>query len=510
MNNIIYIVIILSAMLPARWRSSQYLSFRQVIASMSGVPTKPASGYRDRDSGGLANVGGNGNYWCAIPNSTANGRNLNFNSGNVYPQNANNRAYGFSVRPARAFKDRLFFIDLAVTYTYEQIYDLTADAYHEERKNIRNHYLPLKFEIRQEERIKNIARKLYKREYHTQPYGCFMLEDPTIREVFFPYVDDAIVSHILFGLVNPIFDRTFIYDNYSCRKGKGTLFGINRMEHFIRSCTDNYRYDAYALNIDISGFFMAINKGILYSIICDALEHYRHRPISLGSSITWDDIIDFSFVDYLVRLDLFNHPLDNCIRIGDQSLRAKIPANKLLANSLLGSGVPIGKVTNQLNSSIYLNVVDQYAKRVLKARYYGRYVDDSRIISRDICFLEECKHAIGEFLRDKLKLTMHPDKTCITSADEVNFLGAVLRPYRRYASNKTIKRFRECIMQCNEVVTTEDIDLHIVLCTINSYLGYLKHFNEKKIVKQVIRDTKLIDYFDFDPLYECATIKKSK
>ena len=112
--------------------------------------------------------------------------------------------------------------------------------------------------------------------------------------------------------------------------------------------------------------------------------------------------------------------------------------------------------------------------------------------------------------RDKLKLTMHPDKTCITSADEVNFLGAVLRPYRRYASNKTIKRFRECIMQCNEVVTTEDIDLHIVLCTINSYLGYLKHFDEKKIVKRIILNTRLTDYYDFDPLYECATIKKSK
>ena len=101
MNNIIYIVIILLAMLPARWRSSQYLSLGQVIASMSGVPTKPASGYRNNGSGGLTNVGGNGNYWCAIPSSATDGRNLDFYSGDVYPQDANSRAYGFSVRPAR-------------------------------------------------------------------------------------------------------------------------------------------------------------------------------------------------------------------------------------------------------------------------------------------------------------------------------------------------------------------------------------------------------------------------
>ncbi|MGN1219512.1 MAG: hypothetical protein ACI4TU_01080, partial [Candidatus Cryptobacteroides sp.] len=196
-----------------------------------------------------------------------------------------------------------------MTYNYDNIYDLTANAYHDEIKNIRNHYLPLKFEIRQEDHIKAIAQKLYKREYHTQPYGCFMIQNPTIRQVFFPYIDDAIVSHILFSLINPIFDRAFIYDSYSCRVGKGTLFGIERLEHFIRSCTNNYRYDAYALNIDISGYFMSINKGILYSIICDDLEKYRYRPINCNQTTTWNDTIDFAFVDYLVRLDLFNNPL---------------------------------------------------------------------------------------------------------------------------------------------------------------------------------------------------------
>ena len=49
--------------------------------------------------GSLSNDGTNGYYWSASPNNTNNGYNLNFNSGNVNPQNNNNRAYGFSVRP---------------------------------------------------------------------------------------------------------------------------------------------------------------------------------------------------------------------------------------------------------------------------------------------------------------------------------------------------------------------------------------------------------------------------
>ena len=61
----------------------------------------PASGYRSGGSGGLAGVGGGGYYWCAIPSSATHGRDLDFGSGGVCPQGASDRAYGFSVRPAR-------------------------------------------------------------------------------------------------------------------------------------------------------------------------------------------------------------------------------------------------------------------------------------------------------------------------------------------------------------------------------------------------------------------------
>ena len=44
------------------------------------------------------NRGSNGNYWSSSLNSATNGRNLNFNSGGVNPQNNNNRFNGFAVR----------------------------------------------------------------------------------------------------------------------------------------------------------------------------------------------------------------------------------------------------------------------------------------------------------------------------------------------------------------------------------------------------------------------------
>jgi len=56
----------------------------------------PAAG--NRNGTGLNNRGSNGNYWSSSLNSSANGYNLNFNSGGVNPANNNNRFNGFSVR----------------------------------------------------------------------------------------------------------------------------------------------------------------------------------------------------------------------------------------------------------------------------------------------------------------------------------------------------------------------------------------------------------------------------
>ena len=85
-----------------------------VPAFKSEILQTLASGYRTNDSGGLNNVGSNGSYWAAVPNSAANGRNLNFNASNVNPLNTNNRANGFSVRAVRAFDNlcRFYFYEI--------------------------------------------------------------------------------------------------------------------------------------------------------------------------------------------------------------------------------------------------------------------------------------------------------------------------------------------------------------------------------------------------------------
>ena len=66
---------------------------------------RPASGYRNRTSGALSNVGTNGYAWSSSPNASGNvnAGNLNFNASYVNPLNNANRANGFPVRCVRAF-----------------------------------------------------------------------------------------------------------------------------------------------------------------------------------------------------------------------------------------------------------------------------------------------------------------------------------------------------------------------------------------------------------------------
>ncbi len=60
----------------------------------------PASGWRSFLNGSLSDVGSDGYYWSAVPNSVYDVCGLDFNSVVLNPQsNSSRQAYGISVRP---------------------------------------------------------------------------------------------------------------------------------------------------------------------------------------------------------------------------------------------------------------------------------------------------------------------------------------------------------------------------------------------------------------------------
>lgn len=76
-------------------------------------------------------------------------------------------------------------------------------------------------------------------------------------------------------------------------------------------------------------------------------------------------------------------------------------------------GIPIGNLTSQLFANIYLNELDQFVKHRLREKFYIRYMDDFLILSYDKKKLRQIKEEIRKFLREKLKLELHPKKANI-------------------------------------------------------------------------------------------------
>lgn len=347
----------------------------------------PAGNY----NGSFNNVGSNANFWT-ITESGSNAYNRNFDTGATMNQNTNNKNNGYSVRLVKESSERER-LDVG------SLFLLLYRSYRDARRNKRNTRSQLRFESDLEHNILELAVLLESREYAPLPSACFINDLPVKREVIAADFRDRVVHHLLCSWLFPVFERRFIHDSYSCRKGKGTLFGINRVRGFLRKSSDDFRRDCWVLRLDIKGFFMHIDKELLYAHILDGLDRCE-----------WWGVPDRELCRFLVRTVVFADPLENAVIRSPCLAWVDLPHDKSLMYSGIGKGLPIGNLTSQLFANIYLNPLDQFIKRELKISCYGRYVDDMVLVHSDRNVLLRAISAIREYLRNELLLQLHPKK----------------------------------------------------------------------------------------------------
>ncbi len=430
----------------------------------------PAAGYRNGSS--LNNAGSNGNYWSSTPNSnTNNAYNLNFNSSN-YDWNNNNRNNGHSVRPVT----ELTAIESGDSSRH---FSITADelltdlyrAYKDARKHKRGRGYQLKFEFHLENNLVELRDELISGNYSAKPSTCFVIHDPKMREVFAANFRDRIVHHLFYNYTHELFERTFINDSYSCIKGRGTHYGIERMKYHIRSVSQGYSRKCYVMKIDIKGYFMHINRIILLKTCREVLAKMKYRRSDVSGKI-WGDKIDYEFVDYLLDRIVNSNPLKNCNVLGQKSDWNNLPQDKSLFYARKDCGLPIGNLSSQLFSNIYMNRFDQYVKRELGCRHYGRYVDDAYIVSDSREFLHSLIPKIKKFLSEELNLSINPDKLQVIDVNYgIEFLGAFIKPFRNYVSSSSLRRMKRKL-RC---LPREDP--RKLQASVNSFLGILSHYD---------------------------------
>jgi len=299
----------------------------------------------------------------------------------------------------------------------------------------------IEFEKNLKENLLQLRADMLFHSYYPQPLKTFIIRDPKTRKISKSEFRDRIVHHALVNILEPIYERIFIYDSYANRKGKGTLAAINRFEQFKIKIAHFWK-GAYCLKADIKHYFDTVDHRILLEIIS--------RKIKDTQSM------------FLIK--------------------------KILANHSNPKGMPLGNLTSQFFANIYLNELDQFIKQNLRAKYYIRYVDDFVILDWDKSKLENYKQEINRFLMQRLALGLHSTKSKIIPLHAgINFLGFRIFRYHKLLRKSNLRRIKKKPMLLYEQFITQKITYDNVYDSMLGSCAHARHANTYNLLRRIAK-----------------------
>jgi RNA-directed DNA polymerase len=326
------------------------------------------------------------------------------------------------------------------------LFELLVRAYLDCRRNKRNSANAQAFEAHLERNLCDLHDQLNAGAYAPGRSICFVVTHPKPREIWAAEFRDRIVHHLLYNHVAPRFLASFTADSCACIPGRGTLYGARRLEHQVRSITQNWSRPASYLKCDLANFFVSIDKTVLR----EQLARRIHEPWWL----------------HLAEAILMHDPRGDVIVRGQRELLCLVPPHKSLFNAPDHHGLPIGNLSSQFFANVLLDDLDQFVKHRLRAPHYVRYVDDFVLLHSSAQWLGDALRAVREFLPRELHVRLNERKTVLQPvARGIDFVGHVIKPWRRTTRRRTVEQ------ALRRVASSPAADARAV---INSYFGLLR------------------------------------
>lgn len=129
-------------------------------------------------------------------------------------------------------------------------------AAHKAAKNKRGKASTIDFIFSLESELFALQRTLTARTWKPGGYRTFRIHDPKERTISAAPFRDRVVHHALCNIIEPVFERGFIFDSYANRVGKGSHRAIERFQQYARyccSCSPDCCCCAFARNPEASG-----------------------------------------------------------------------------------------------------------------------------------------------------------------------------------------------------------------------------------------------------------------
>lgn len=212
--------------------------------------------------------------------------------------------------------------------------DALLAAYRRASERKRSHRACFEFSRNLGTNLQQLQRELQSGTYRPLSCNRFWVKDgPKPRLIEAPAFRDLVVQHAAYAVLAPIFERRYIATSFACRTGKGTHSAADWLQAAIRRAPRT----SWVLHVDVRKFFYSIDRDVLHGLLA--------RIIKCTGML-----------DLLAQFAHRDEP----------------------------TGVPIGNLMSQTFANVYLNSLDQFCKRILKVRDYGRYMDDSIMLAPDL------------------------------------------------------------------------------------------------------------------------------
>lgn len=328
-------------------------------------------------------------------------------------------------------------------------------AYHACRRRKRYKPAAAAFDFAWEENLLELQRELTSGEYAPGAYRNFFITDPKRRKISAAPFRDRVVHHAVVRVLEPIFERRFIFDSYACRRGKGTHRAINRAQMYLR------RY-CYYLKTDVVRFFPNVDHEVVLGVI--------------GARIR-----DPSLMALIARIIASGEGV-----LTEEATNDYFPGDDLFA-ALRPRGIPIGNLTSQFFANVLLDQVDHFVKDELQVPGYVRYADDLVLLGNDKAQLWRHKAALAERMA-RLRLCLHPEKTHVApSTRGLHFLGFVLKPGSRRLKQSCLKRFNRRLRLLRWLKRNRGVKPVNIGVSLRAWLAHTEQANARGIRRIIMR-----------------------
>ena len=292
-----------------------------------------------------------------------------------------------------------------------------------------------------ENELVTLRRELVEGTYVPGPYRYFMIFDPKEREIAIAPFRDRVVHHAIVNVLEPIYERRFVYDSYATRKKKGSLAAIKRAQLFLRE-------SRHYIKLDISKYFASIDRNTLLEILNRKLKDTR--LLELITTIVW------------------NPPDED-------------------------KGLPIGNMTSQFFANVYMDPFDHFVKETLKQRHYIRYMDDFVVFTDDRSGIRGLLDRVRAYLNDELGLKVKENGVVInTSMHGLGFLGVRIFPSTLRLHRKNLSRCLRKIRLREHEYSRGQIDEERLVRSVSSIVAHMSQFNTLKLRRKVMGSRPMV------------------